>query len=93
MGNEPGPRLVGQILAQLDYKAAWAGRRVVRVDLRFSSQDCAACGQRREKPDANERWRCSGCGAEHDRDVNAAVNIHKAGILALGSQSDGRAVA
>ena len=83
----------GQILAQLDYKAAWAGRRVVRVDPRFTSQDCAACGRRREKPDAHEHWRCSGCGAEHDRDANAAINIHRAGILALGSLNDGRAVA
>ena len=83
----------GRIREQLLYKAAWAGRRVVEVDPRFTSQDCSTCGERREKPDAGEHWRCRSCGAEHDRDVNAAINIHRAGILALGSLSSGRAAA
>ena len=83
----------GQILLQLDYKAAWAGRELVRVDRRFTSQACSRCGTRRAKPDGKERWRCEHCSAEHDRDVNAAINIHRAGIPALGSQSSGRAAA
>ena len=83
----------GRIRQQLAYKAAWAGRRLVEVDPRFTSQDCSTCGKRRSKPDAREHWQCEHCGAEHDRDVNAAVNIHRAGIEALGSQSRERVAA
>ncbi|HCN8410752.1 TPA: transposase, partial [Escherichia coli] len=28
-------------------------------------------------------WRCHECGAEHDRDINAALNIRQKGILEL----------
>ena len=81
----------GAILDQLVYKAAWAGRRVVTVRAAFTSQDCSACGKRRTKPDGRERWQCENCHKEHDRDVNAAINIHRAGMRALGSKSSGRA--
>ena len=40
----------GRILEQLRYKAAWAGRTVVEVDPRYTSQDCSACGTRRTRP-------------------------------------------
>ena len=82
----------GRIREQLTYKAEWAGRQVVEVDPRYTSQNCSRCGGRRAKPDGRERWRCEYCEAEHDRDVNAAVNIHRAGIEALGSQSRERVV-
>ena len=83
----------GRIRNQLAYKAAWACRQVVEVDPRFTSQDCSDCGQRRAKPDSKERWRCEKCGVEHDRDVNAAINIDRASMSALGSQSSGRTAA
>ena len=84
----------GRIRQQLAYKAEWAGRQLVEVDPRYSSQDCSTCGTRRENPDAREHWTCTACGTTHDRDVNAAVNLLiRAGILALGSRSSGRAAA
>ena len=83
----------GRILDQLDYKAEWAGRTVVEAEPAYSSQDCSACGTRREKPDGQEFWTCADCGTRHDRDVNAATNIHRAGILALGSQRGERVAA
>ena len=79
----------GLIRQQLTYKAAWAGRKLVAVDPRYTSQDCSTCRHGREKPDRKERWRCSQCKTEHDRDVNAAINILRAGILALASLSSG----
>ena len=40
---------------------------------------CHACGQRSAFIDLKVReWRCS-CGINHDRDINAAINIHKVG--------------
>ena len=83
----------GTIVNQLAYKAACAGRRLVRVDPRHTSQDCSGCGTRRAKPETRERWSCAHCGQAHDRDVNAATNIHRAGIRALGSQSGERVAA
>jgi putative transposase len=59
-------------------KAAWAGRTVIKVDPRFTSQVCSGCGQIRKK-DLSERWHTCDCGTELDRDVNAAINILERG--------------
>jgi IS605 OrfB family transposase len=59
-------------------KAAWAGRTIIKVDPKFTSQVCSGCGQVRKK-DLSERWHSCDCGAELDRDVNAAVNILERG--------------
>lgn len=60
----------------LDYKAADAGKTVVRVDPRYTSQDCSCCGHRSGKKPLHVRsWTCEKCQAKHDRDINAAKNI------------------
>ncbi|WP_293075075.1 zinc ribbon domain-containing protein [Okeania sp. SIO3B5] len=41
-----------------------------------TSQKCSNCGFQGGKKELNvRRWTCLNCGASHDRDVNAAVNI------------------
>jgi len=55
-------------------KAAWAGRTLLKVDPRYTSQVCSGCGQVRKK-ELSERWHSCDCGTELDRDVNAAINI------------------
>ncbi|MFC9641829.1 RNA-guided endonuclease InsQ/TnpB family protein [Streptomyces mirabilis] len=64
----------------LEYKAQWYGREVIAVDRWFpSSKLCSACGTLQDKMPLNVRtWTC-GCGATHDRDVNAAKNLLAAG--------------
>ncbi|MFE2409178.1 RNA-guided endonuclease InsQ/TnpB family protein [Kitasatospora sp. NPDC059408] len=73
----------------LEYKAKWYGRDLVTIDRWFpSSKLCSACGTIRDKMPLNVReWTC-GCGAVHDRDVNAARNILTAG-LAVAACGDG----
>ncbi|WP_371577345.1 RNA-guided endonuclease InsQ/TnpB family protein [Streptomyces sp. NBC_01314] len=65
----------------LEYKCAWYGRELVVIDRWFpSSKLCGSCGAVRAKLPLHVReWTC-GCGAVHDRDVNAAKNILAAGL-------------
>lgn len=60
-------------------KAEWAGRRVLLVNPRYTSQTCSGCGQIRKK-DLSERWHSCECGTELDRDHNAAINILRLGV-------------
>lgn len=71
----------GELVRQLAYKCAWYGRDLVKIDRFFpSSKTCSACGVIRESLKLGiRRWICGACGAEHDRDVNAAKNILAAG--------------
>ena len=70
------------LVGQLAYKCEWYGRTLIKVDRWFpSSKTCSACGLVRDRLDLSERhWRCPSCGAEHDRDHNAAKNICAAGL-------------
>ncbi len=66
--------------AMLEYKAARYGRTFGRVDRFFpSTRMCSACGRINDKMALDVRaWDCP-CGAAHDRDVNAAINVLAAG--------------
>lgn len=85
---------------QLEYKAALSGSTVVVVDRWFpSSKTCSICGVKAEKmPLSVRQWTCAHCGAEHDRDINAARNIEReslatasgAGSHACGEEGAGR---
>jgi len=65
----------GQFLAILAYKAEEAGRRVVGVDPKHTSQDCPVCGYREKRPLWVREYTCPQCGAHQHRDVAAAINI------------------
>jgi IS605 OrfB family transposase len=73
---------------QMKYKGEHAGVHVAEVDERFTTQDCSACGARGGPKGAGglaiRRWVCDGCGAVHDRDLNAALNIARLGCETLG---------
>jgi putative transposase len=69
----------GQLKTQLHYKGAYAGRSVRIVNERNTSRACSSCGSLSGPTGVNglcvRSWICHGCGAAHDRDVNAARNI------------------
>jgi len=71
----------GEIFRELEYKAAWYGRTYLELDRFFpSSKLCSSCGHLLEElPLSVREWDCPACGVHHDRDINAATNIKKAG--------------
>ncbi len=67
-----------QFVQYCNYKAAWAGRTLVRVDPKYTSQTCSGCGAVVKKT-LEKRWHSCECGCELDRDTNAAINILRTG--------------
>lgn len=72
---------LGELHRQLRYKQMWNGGRVVEIDTFFpSTKTCSECGYINQEMKLSTRnWTCLGCGAEHDRDINAAKNLLKQG--------------
>ena len=69
----------GIIRQQLIYKAEWAGRKLLSVDPKFTSQRCSGCGVVSAEHRRHKRYDCAECGMIEDADINAARNIlHKA---------------
>lgn len=78
--------------SQLRYKCQKASAVYLDIDEKFTTQACSCCGT---IPASSPKgmgglgiraWKCSDCGACHDRDVNAARNIL---ALALSAQRRG----
>jgi len=67
----------GMFTTMLKYKAERAGKGYVEVNRFFpSTKACSHCGHVVKSLPLNIRnWKCTECGAEHDRDINAAKNI------------------
>lgn len=82
-----------EFMQQLEYKADWYGKKVVRIDRYFpSSQLCSNCGYRfTDTKDLTVRsWICPNCNTSHDRDTNAAINILNEGLRILTQSTDGK---
>ena len=71
-----------EFIRQLEYKADWYGREIIKIDTWYpSSQICSNCGHKDGKKALSIReWTCSVCGTQHDRDINAAINILNEGL-------------
>ncbi len=69
----------------LEYEAMKLGTQIVFIDRLYpSSQLCHVCGYK--NPEVKNlklrEWICPECGTHHDRDRNAAINIHRVGASA-----------
>ncbi|MDR0218318.1 MAG: transposase [Enterobacteriaceae bacterium] len=90
MKNHKLARAIGDaswhsFIAKLDYKAERKGVHLVKLDQWYaSSKMCHCCGYKMAEMPLHKRiWQCPECKAEHDRDINAAINIRQKGILEL----------
>lgn len=73
-----------QFAQALFYKAEEAGRKIVAVDPKNTSQICSQCGTVVKKK-LSTRWhKCSVCGLHLHRDINASRNILALGLQSLG---------
>lgn len=82
----------GEFLRQCQYKAEREGKRFVQIDRFFpSSRLCSHCGYKfSDLTLAVREWTCPQCGAHHDRDFNACLNIKQEGIRKM--RAEGLAV-
>src|SRR5205085_1024032 len=72
----------GEFVRQLEYKAAWYGRTLCKIDTFYpSSKRCFDCGHVLDDLSLDVReWTCPECGVHHDRDINAARNVLAEGL-------------
>ena len=72
----------------LKYKSEWYGRQILKVNRFYpSSKTCSTpdCGYIYKDLKLSERfWVCPECGALHDRDVNASINLFIEGLKQIG---------
>lgn len=73
----------GMFNRMLEYKSEWYGKNIIYIG-RFdpSSKMCSNCGNINQELELkNREWECKNCHTHHDRDVNAAINIKKFGLI------------
>ena len=75
----------GTLVSMLKYKAAWHNRQIMEIGRFYpSSKLCSNCGYRMQYMGLEVReWTCPVCHSEHDRDINAAINIKNEGLRIL----------
>ena len=72
-------------LTILTDKAESAGGQVIRINPRFTTQQCSNCGELVPKSLSVRTHICPACGYVADRDHNAAINILRAGAPPSGT--------
>lgn len=75
-----------KFITYLRYKLEWQGKQLVKIDRFFaSSKLCNNCGTKNIMLTLSDReWTCSKCNTNHDRDINASLNIRDEGMRLLG---------
>lgn len=82
-----------ELARQLEYKASWYGRTIVKIDRFFpSSKTCNNCNHIKQDLTLKDRdWECPVCKVKHNRDVNAAKMILKQGKQTTGGTPESQA--
>ncbi len=76
----------------LDWVCKKYGKQLVKISRwEATSKTCSVCGYKMaEMPLKLREWDCPNCGTHHDRDINAAKNIKKAGANAIAGENGRR---
>ncbi len=74
----------GQLVRLMEYKAAAQGKRVIRVDPAYSTQECFHCGALNKISLDVREFDCVGCGRHLRRDHNASCIVLKRGLAKVG---------
>ena len=83
----------GEFRRQTGYKLDWRNGILVLVDPKNTSRKCSACGHTaKENRLTQASFVCVKCGYKSDADVNAAVNIQRAGHARLACESSGAVI-
>ncbi|MCX6045477.1 MAG: transposase [Chloroflexi bacterium] len=84
-GRQVGDLARSEFMGILGYVASTKGKLVHLIDRFYpSSKTCSDCGHIKHDLKLSERqWACPGCGVIHNRDLNAALNIHREGASSL----------
>jgi len=78
----------GNFVGKISYKAERAGKILIKVDPRNTSQMCSSCGSIVPKELSTRIHKCK-CGLVMDRDLNAAINIYNRGLTLVNSRESG----
>jgi len=76
-----------EVQRQIEYKARWSGIPIIHLtkgETRNTSTECPRCGERLQFGQKRQLW-CSLCRIWEDRDVVAAKNLSRKGLLRFGS--------
>ena len=76
---------IGGLLRKVEYKCRWYGTELVQAPAFYpSSKTCSGCGMVNAGLRREPTWRCGVCGVAHDRNLNAARNLQKIALGAVG---------
>ncbi len=81
-----------KFLHMLNYKMDERGKKLVEIDKFYpSTKKCHLCGEVIDHIDLDIRtWQCPKCKTNHNRDINAAINIRNRGMEIVRKQADGQ---
>ena len=73
----------GEFSLILEWTCAKYGKALLKAGRwTATTKPCSNCGHHNENLTLSDRqWTCSECGSHHDRDINAAINILRVGVL------------
>ena len=76
---------MSRLLDQIRYKADWYNTKLIEADQWYpSSKTCSACEVINRDLGRERKWACPNCNTQHDRNRNAARNLLKLALLAVG---------